>query len=78
MAYWKLDCDELRKTLLDKELKRWWVAEFSGVHKTTLRRWLSGNIHRLREGHITELARLLEVPVFSLGEPLRKKPLKPL
>lgn len=35
---------ELRKQIRDGGLKQWWVAEQAGVHKTTLRRLLKGEI----------------------------------
>ncbi|MCB0405739.1 MAG: helix-turn-helix domain-containing protein [Bdellovibrionales bacterium] len=52
-----------------QQLKRWWVAELSGVHKTTLRRWLRGRIARASAVHIRRLAAVLQTQVQEIGEP---------
>lgn len=57
----QLDRDAIKSLIENQRLKRWWVAEFTGVHKTTLRRWLSGRITRVRAAHAQALAQLLEV-----------------
>jgi hypothetical protein len=61
-----LDKDRLRSRLVSQDLKRWWVAEFAGIHKTTLRRWLSGDIRRVRADHLTRVAKLLEISPEAL------------
>ncbi len=48
-------------------LKVWWVAEQAGVHKTTLRRWLSGRIVHLTQMHLEKLAESLGVPWQEIG-----------
>lgn len=58
--------DRVREIIRANELKKWWVAEFSGVHKTTLRRWLNGRIDRIQERHVRQLAAVLEVEPSSL------------
>ena len=58
----QLDTDKIKEIIQRDGLKRWWVAEFAGVHKTTLRRWLSGKIKRVRDSHAEGLARVLETP----------------
>lgn len=60
-AYCRLDTLRIRRILDDQQLKKWWVAESAGVHKTTLRRWLSGKICRVHVHHVSELARVLQV-----------------
>ena len=51
--YFRLRCDEINHLIRSQELKRWWVAEFAGVHKTTLRRWLSGSIEKVRAENVS-------------------------
>ena len=58
--------DRVRDLIRANDLKKWWVAEFSGVHKTTLRRWLNGRIDRIQHKHIEQLAAVLEVEPASL------------
>ena len=58
--------DRVRELIRTQDLKKWWVAEFSGVHKTTLRRWLNGRIDRIQERHVTRLAAVLSVAPESL------------
>lgn len=66
--YWKLDRKLLRVLITEKELKRWWVAENTGVHKTTLRRWMSGRIRRVQHRHLSLLAHVLDVPDSDIAE----------
>ncbi len=40
-------------------LKLWWVAEFSGIHRTTLRRWLSGKFTAIDVARARRLAATL-------------------
>ncbi len=61
-----LDREQLRQRLDAQDLKRWWVAEFAGIHKTTLRRWLSGDIRKVHPQHLSRVASLLEVPPEAL------------
>lgn len=67
--YVRLRRDEILSILEDQSLKRWWVAEFAGVHKTTLRRWLSGRIARVRVEHAAALADILTVDPARIAEP---------
>jgi len=63
---------ELIKNAIDtQELKCYWVAEMAGIHKTTLRRWLSGQISRVREEHAINIARVLTLPLEQVA--LRNK-----
>jgi hypothetical protein len=43
----KLRTREIKKIIKTQALKKWWVAEASGIHKTTFRRWLSGGIQNV-------------------------------
>lgn len=69
-----------RQAVLDQlrsqGLKRWWVAEEAGIHKTTLRRWLSGRIRRVSADHVRCLARVLETDpaVLAAGFAESEKP----
>lgn len=56
-----LDREQLRHCLTTQRLKRWWVAEFAGIHRTTLRRWLSGDIRKVHAEHLSRVASLLEI-----------------
>ncbi len=38
------DVQLMRQRVKSLGLKLWWVAEQTGVHKTTLRRWFNGRI----------------------------------
>lgn len=60
-TYLQLDRDAIVSLIRTQQLKRWWVAEFTGVHKTTLRRWLSGRITRVHRERVLALAKLLSV-----------------
>lgn len=69
-CFYALNTDEVQRQILDQGLKKWWVAEFSGVHKTTLRRWLNGKITRVRRTNIERLASLLACSTDELARPL--------
>jgi len=56
-----LDRKKIKNILMTQDLKRWWVAEYAGIHKTTLRRWLNGSIDRVRKDRVSSLALLLNV-----------------
>lgn len=59
--FWKLDRSKIQTLMQEQELKRWWVAESAGVHKTTLRRWLSGRISKVHQPRVQLLAMALNV-----------------
>ena len=61
--YCILDTGKIHGLLKEQDLKRWWVAECTGVHKTTLRRWLKGDIAKVHRERALSLAQVLEVPV---------------
>lgn len=56
-----LDLKIIEETIFEQDLKRWWVAEQAGVHRTTLRRWLSGGIQKVKPENVTTLARVLQL-----------------
>lgn len=64
-GYFELRSEVVRAILLREDMRQWWVAERVGVHKTTLRRWLSGEIGAV---HQENLARLADVLCTSLSE----------
>jgi hypothetical protein len=68
-SYCRIRPDALASTIRSKDLKRWWVAEVSGLHKTTLRRWMHGRAIRVRRKNAERLAHVLEVPVSGFTEP---------
>jgi hypothetical protein len=70
MSYYRLQSEEIAKLIAREKLKRWWVAEQAGIHKTTLRRWLSGHIDKVRSNHVEDLARVLTVPIGDIAHPL--------
>ena len=65
---YQLKRDEVIRLLGKQELKRWWVAEMSGVHKTTLRRWLQGKTRHIRSTHAENLARTLQTNLAEITE----------
>lgn len=60
-VFYRLDRPRVRAILREQSLKRWWVAESAGVHKTTLRRWLNGAIDKIESQRLESLAVVLEV-----------------
>ena len=67
-VYVKLNTGAVTTIIRDQQLKRWWVAEVTGVHKTTLRRWLNGKIERVRDDHADRLAAVLTVEKARIVE----------
>jgi len=66
--YYKLKIDEVRRLIEAQDLKKYWVAEVAGVHKTTLRRWLKGSIQRVKEAHLQRLAQVLITEPAQIAE----------
>lgn len=64
--YVVINKDIIRNAILHQDLKSYWVAEMAGIHKTTLRRWLSGQITRVREEHARNIARVLALPIDQI------------
>ncbi len=62
-TYYLLDAEQVESAIVRKQLKHWWVAEQAGVHRTTFRRWLRGDIRHIKKENVLELARvLMEAP----------------
>jgi DNA-binding Xre family transcriptional regulator len=55
----RLRTEAIYLMIQEQELKLWWVAEATGVHRTTLRRWLSGEINLVRQSNVERLAGVL-------------------
>ena len=69
-AYYRLRTSQVNDLIRSQGLKKWWVAEFAGVHKTTLRRWLNGRIGKVRGIHVENLARVLTTPSAGIADKL--------
>ncbi|NBX75804.1 MAG: hypothetical protein EBQ92_04555 [Proteobacteria bacterium] len=72
MKHYQLKREEVLRILGDQSLKRWWVAEFAGVHKTTLRRWLQGKTRFVLNKNAERLAQVLETPLSQIAEPTKR------
>lgn len=70
MQWYRLNRPEIESILRREELKRWWVAEFSGVHVTTFRRWMNGKIRCVSEGNVNQLSRVLNAPKCVISYPV--------
>ncbi len=70
MPFFELRRDAIRGLIKEQELKNWWVAEEAGVHKTTLRRWLSGRISRVSGEHVSRLATVLTTNPGEIAVPV--------
>lgn len=66
--FWKLDTERVKGLMTEQQLKRWWVAETAGIHKTTLRRWLSGRIARVQDKRLRCFAAVLNVPHENIAQ----------
>ncbi len=55
----KLNVDRTAQLIAAHGLKKYWVAEQIGIHKTTLHRWFSGQIHFIRKRNLDRLAGVL-------------------
>lgn len=65
---YKLKPDEIIRLIQAQDLKRYWVAEVAGVHKTTLRRWLKGDIQCVKPAHLHSLAKVLTTEPQVIAE----------
>lgn len=63
---YKVNPEVIRSVVREKDLKFYWVAEQAGIHKTTLRRWLSGKIQRAQQDSVRGLAEVLGVDLTRL------------
>lgn len=71
--HYQLKKQVVLQILQENSLKKWWVAEFSGVHKTTLRRWLQGRTKFIQNKNIENLAGVLGTSVLAIAEPIKLK-----
>lgn len=62
-----IDRGRVKRLIEGQGLKQWWVAEAAGIHKTTLRRWLKGEIGSVDEDRAKRLAAVLGAPVAGPG-----------
>lgn len=58
-SVYKLKPHEILRLIQMQDLKQYWVAQAIGVHKSTLRRWIKGDIRWIKEPHLQSLARVL-------------------
>lgn len=65
---YKLKPQEILRLIQAQDLKKYWVAEVTGVHKTTLRRWLKGDIQWVTASHLQSLARVLTTEPQVIAE----------
>ncbi len=61
-----LNLERVEASIAEQSLKRYWVAEQAGIHKTTLRRWLKGRIQRVRKENAEALAQVLNSEVTQI------------
>lgn len=69
-AHYRLRPDVIGKEIKSQDFKYWWLAEMLSIHKSTLRRWLNGEIQIVRAKNARRLAELLNLPVEKIGEPV--------
>jgi lambda repressor-like predicted transcriptional regulator len=67
-GYRRIKSDEIRARIHMQSLKMWWVAEAAGIHKTTLRRWLSRQILGVSPARVERLAAVLGAPLHEIVE----------
>lgn len=57
---------KIRTAMKEQGMTLWWVAEASGLHRSTLRRWLNGKIKKVNQGNLSRVAAIVEVPIEEL------------
>jgi len=62
-----LDPAKLKQTIETQNLKHWWLAEMAGIHRSTLRRWLTGQIVRVNVTRADRLRSVLGVGLADLS-----------
>ena len=62
-----LDGTKVKAAIDSQELKLWWLAERAGIHRTTLRRWIKGDIARVNRERAGRLGEALGVSLSELG-----------
>jgi DNA-binding transcriptional regulator YdaS (Cro superfamily) len=73
-GFYRINSARVTALIDGQDLKRWWIAETIGVHKTTLRRWITGKIDRVSEENVLALARVLSTTERDIAEPLPTTP----
>lgn len=68
-SFYRIDPARVRSLIHEQDLKQYWVAEVAGVHKTTLRRWLTGRIDKVREENVRRLAEVLSTTDSEIARP---------
>lgn len=66
MKYVRINGGKVAKLIDEQGLKRWWVAEMIGIHKTTLKRWVSGRIRKVRTENCDKLCAMLATQRASI------------
>jgi transcriptional regulator with XRE-family HTH domain len=64
----RLSSGSLKEKIRSRKLKMYWVADATGVHKTTLRRWLSRKINQVSSGRAQRLATVLGAELHEILE----------
>lgn len=70
--HYKLNVNVVSEALEQQSLKKWWVAEYSGIHRTTFRRWLSGKTRFVLKKNAENLAVVLQRPLTELARPVQR------
>lgn len=70
ILHYRLKLEFIRPFISQEDFKRWWLAESVGIHKSTLRRWLSGEIQIVRGDHVSKLANAISVPLERIADPV--------
>jgi len=64
---YQVKIEQLVQEIEKQQLKRWWLAEMAGIHKTTLRRWIQGKTCYIQEKKLHQVAQVLAVPVGDIA-----------
>lgn len=73
IMHYQINPQAVSHVLVQQKLKKWWVAEFSGVHRTTFQRWLSGKTRFVLRKNAENLAKILQVPLNDIARPICRK-----
>ena len=69
--YYKLDTVQITQLIQSQDLKKYWIAEATGVHQSTFRRWLSGKIGRVSEPKLFRLAQVFAIDPTQIAQPVQ-------
>ncbi len=73
--YYLLNHDRLNDLIRERAIKKYWLADAAGIHKTTLRRWLAGRIEKVRQENIVALAAALSISSRDIASPFSREKL---